>query len=128
MAASLYDYSGPYTATAGAAVGIGKAVKWSSGEVIQATAGTDVMVGIALDAATAQGDRIAVQVARGSVARAVVNGSGTAIAIGDPLTATTAGVLIKTTTSGNRVIARALAASTASGDIIPVLLVDEVVA
>lgn len=128
MAASLYDYSGPYPATAGAAVGIGKVVKWSSGEVIQATAGTDVMFGIALDAATAQGDRIGVQIARGSVARAVVNGSGTAIAVWDPLTATTAGVLIKTTTSGNRVIARALAASTASGDIIPVVIVDEVVA
>ena len=50
--------------------------------------------------------------------RARVDGSGTAIAVGDALTATTGGTLIKTTTSGNYVIGYALQAATAANDVI----------
>jgi hypothetical protein len=58
----------------------------------------------------------------GGAGFAKVNGSGTAIAAGDPLKTGASGILIKATAEDDIVVATALEPSTASGDVIEVLL------
>ena len=53
--------NGKATFKAGAAIAAGEFVKFSSGKVVKAAAATDVCVGVALDAAAADGDNIPVQ-------------------------------------------------------------------
>lgn len=131
--------------TANAAIPIGSPVKWVSpittGEeqprVTPSTAGTDISVGIAVDGdyrgtyggvdssvtpnpsnvANAAGQGVAVvEVGRVKV---VVDGSTASIAIGDALSPTTTGSgYMKKASSGDYVVARAMQASTAFGDII----------
>lgn len=56
----------------------------------------------------------------GGITRCIVDGSGTAIAIGDFIKSNGSGVGIQGATDKDRVIGKALAASSAAGDIIPV--------
>ena len=53
--------NGKATFKAGAAIAAGEFVKFSSGKVVKAAAATDVCIGVALDAAAADGDNIPVQ-------------------------------------------------------------------
>ena len=107
-------------ATAGAALTQYQAVKLSSGDVIPTTAGDEVLYGIVqYDAAS--GDEVAVQV--DGTGLALVDGSGTAIAVGDDLMAGSGGKLVKAVaTTGNIYIGRALGASSGDGDFIKVQL------
>ena len=54
------------------------------------------------------------------LSKAVVDGSGTAIVYGDRLKSNASGILVKAATDNDEVLAHALGASTASGDIITV--------
>ncbi|MEO8483335.1 MAG: capsid cement protein [Acidobacteriota bacterium] len=100
-----------YAVEAGAAVG----------QVDIADANADVILGILQNKPKA-GEAARVCTISGLITKAVVNGSGTNIAYGDPLQVANGGKLIKCVTDKNYYVARALAASTADGDIIDVML------
>lgn len=86
------------------------------------TAITETAWGIAQDSA-AIGGTVGVQV--GGVSKAVVDGSGTAIALGDLLSPGANGKLVKHDGGvGTKYFAEALGASSADGDIIEVLIFD----
>jgi len=87
----------------------------SSGKVVvkPATGVTDIFMGVALEAATASGQRIAV--ARpGCICYLNCSGNSTAVTSGCGLTATTGGVGIKTTTASDNIGAIAIEASSAA--------------
>lgn len=130
--------SGGFTGVATAAISAHRFVMIASGStdadlnVTAAAAGTSPIIGIATavnpssvtatyNTAAAAGD--SVQIARiGDIVYLEVNGNSTAIAVGDPLTATTAGVGVKSTTANDVVGAVALQAATTDGVLIPVLV------
>jgi hypothetical protein len=87
----------------------------SSGEVVRANAATDNIVGV-LQNKPRSGASATVGVS--GVSKVKLGGT---VAIGDAITTDSAGKGIATTTSGNTIAGRALAAGV-SGDIIPVLL------
>jgi hypothetical protein len=80
---------------------------------------TDVCLGILQDKPkSGEAGRVRVH----GVSKAVTDGSGTAIAIGDKLGTNTSGKLVKAHTADRPIIGTAMAASSADGTIIPVLL------
>jgi hypothetical protein len=87
----------------------------SNGEVVRANAATDVLIGV-LQNKPRSGASATVGVE--GISKVKLGGT---VAIGDAITSDSAGKGIATTTSGNTVAGRALAAGV-SGDIIPVLL------
>ncbi len=87
----------------------------TEGQVVQATAATHEVIGVTtMDAA----DKQSVGVQEDQIARVKLWGT---VAIGDKLTATTGGVAIATTTTGNFSFGIALKAGL-TGEFIPVLL------
>lgn len=117
MSQSQYSGSKGFHAT-NAISGAGYAVKLSSGQVVVATAGTDKIIGVTEDSAAA-GEVVSVRL-RSAPGTVKVKAGGT-IAVGDLVTATTAGKLIATTTAGDQVVGMALEAG-ASNDLVEVML------
>ena len=95
-------------------------VKLTAADTIGLTAAvTDITMGVLQNKPnTAQ----AAQVRIFGISKAVSDGSGTAIAVGDKLATSTAGKVVKTTTVGRPVVGTALNASTTDGGIVSVLL------
>lgn len=92
------------------------------GAAVVTTAITEEAWGIVQDSASASGT-VGVQIA--GVSKAVVDGSGTAIAFGDKLSPGANGKLLKHDGAGTTAyFGQALGASTADGDIIEVLIFD----
>ena len=104
--------NGKATFKAGAAIAAGEFVKFSSGKVVKAAAATDVCVGVALDAAAADGDNIPVQL-RTSGDTALVKAGGEVSQGG---TVTCLGTTVAT--AGTLQYGIALEAATASGQLI----------
>jgi len=119
---SQYNTSGhkAYVATS-AIAGEGYIVKLSSGEVVVATAATDKFIGVTTNKAAA-GEQTDIRL-RNAQGTAKVKAGGT-IAVGDYVTATTAGKAVATTTSGNLILGMALEAA-ADGDLFEVLLITD---
>lgn len=93
------------------ALGKGVAVKFSAGLIIAATAGTDAIVGVIdVDNDAGQQANVRLRSANGTA----IGRAGGDIAVGDLVTATTAGELIATTTDGDNVVGMAL--ETAAND------------
>jgi 2-methylcitrate dehydratase PrpD len=130
---------GPLTGevATGQTVLIGRAVvatsaSTSSKLVVQHAAGaTAHIVGVTLDPGTPPedggtgydaGELVSIGNIDGAVVLLEVNGLSTNIAVGDAITATTAGVGIKTTTNNNHLIGFALEPATADGVVIKVQL------
>lgn len=104
-----------YVATSALADGV--AVKLSSGNVVVATAGTDLTIGVTVGATAAGGTaNVRLRSAQGTIR---VQAGGT-VAVGDAVTATAAGKALTTTTAGNQILGYALEAG-ASGDFIEIL-------
>lgn len=93
------------------ALGKGVAVQFSAGLIIAATAGTQAIVGV-IDVDNDAGQ--AAQVRLRSASGTSIGRAGGNIAVGDLVTATTAGELIATTTDGDAVVGMAL--ETAAND------------
>ena len=87
------------------ALGKGVAVKFSSGNIVAATAGTDAILGV-IEVANDAGQSAHVRLR--SASGTSVGRAGGNIAVGDLVTATTAGELIATTTDGDAVVGMAL--------------------
>ena len=104
--------NGKATFKAGAAIAAGEFVKFSSGKVVKAAAATDVCVGVALDAAAADGDNIPVQLLT-SGDTALVKAGGEVSQGG---TVTCLGTTVAT--AGTLQYGIALEAATASGQLI----------
>jgi len=83
----------------------GVAVKFSTGNIVAATAGTDAIVGVT-DIAIAAGEDA--QVRLRSASGTAVGRAGGNIAVGDLVTATNGGELIATTTDGDAIVGMAL--------------------
>lgn len=84
------------------------------------TAGTEKLHGVAFKGATATASKLALQLT--GITKCLVDGSGSAIAVGDDLMMG-AGKLVKYVAStGNRPVARAEGASTADGDVIEITM------
>lgn len=104
--------NGKATFTAGAAIAAGEFVKLSSGKVVKASAAADVCIGVALDAAAADGDLVPVQLLT-SGDTALVKAGG-AVAQGG--TVSCLGTTVST--AGALQYGVALEAATASGQLI----------
>ena len=104
--------NGKATFKAGAAIDAGEFVKFSGGKVVKASAATDVCVGVALDAAAADGDNIPVQLLT-SGDTALVKAGGEVSQGG---TVTCLGTTVAT--AGTLQYGIALEAATASGQLI----------
>lgn len=86
----------------------GSAVKFSSGNIVVATAGTDDIVGtISVDNEAGYDANVVLRSASGTA----VGLAGGNVAIGDYVTATTGGDLIATTTAGDQVVGIAITAA-----------------
>lgn len=110
---SQYNTSGEKAYIATSALGDGVIVKLSSGQVVAATAGTDLIVGVTVGAVGAgEVANVRLRSAQGTIK---IKAGGT-IAVGDAITATTAGAGIATTTATHKVVGVALEAAS-SGDI-----------
>jgi len=98
----------------------GTMVKFDSdGTVIAATAGTDVIIGVA-EQATAIGGQCPVILRSGQGTCKVV--ASTTVSVGAKLTATTSGQAVTTTTDKDEIVGVALEAATAQGDLIEVMI------
>lgn len=95
-------------------IGRGRIVKLSSGKVVVATAGTDKSVGVV--ETEADDGRVAGVRLRSAQGTLLVKAGGN-IAVGDAVTATTAGAGIATTTAGDHVVGYALETGV-SGDLV----------
>ena len=93
------------------ALGEGVAVKFSSGYIVAATAGTDKIIGVT-DVSNDAGQDAQVRLRSGCGTASLRAGGN--IAVGDYVTATTAGEHIATTTAGNEIVGCAL--ETAAND------------
>ena len=100
--------------TAGAAVAANRIVKFATGKVVQASAGTDVLLGISVNAAAAADD--ACKVAASGIAYVA---AGAAVSAGDYVTADSNGKAV-TATSGKNYVGMALEAAAAADDLIAV--------
>lgn len=87
----------------------GSAVKLTAGLLVAATAGTDLTIGVVNSIAYANGQ---IDVHLRSSAGTICALAGGTIAVGDAVTATTAGAVITTTTAGNQILGYALEAAT----------------
>jgi|GEM_PF-1446077 len=96
-------------------------VTQESDEQVALAGTTTKITGILQDDPDAENE--AASVAIGGISKLVVDGNAGAIACGDKLAADAAGKGVKTTTDLDDYGAIALAASTAAGDIIPVIVV-----
>lgn len=105
------------------ALGEGVAVKFSTGYIVAATAGTDAIVGV-IDTPNDAGQDAMVRL-RSAAGTAIARAGGT-IAVGDLVTATTAGELIATTTDGDAVVGMALEAASNDGFFEVMLMTDRV--
>lgn len=94
------------------ALDVGVAVKLDTGYIVAATAGTDDIIGV-IDTPNDAGQQANVRLR--SASGTAVGRAGGNIAIGDYVTATTAGELIATTTDGNQVVGIALEAAANDG-------------
>jgi hypothetical protein len=94
------------------ALGVGVAVKLSAGLIIAATAGTDDIIGV-IDVANDAGQQANVRLR--SASGTAIGRAGGNVAIGDYVTATTAGELIATTTDGDQTVGIALEAAANDG-------------
>lgn len=108
----------PQTLIAGAAVARNRLVKISSGLAIQGAAATDECVGVSVETAAASGDTIAVAPLNFSK---VEIESGAAISIGALITSDSVGRAV-TASTGNAISGQALAAASAAGQFITVLV------
>ncbi len=114
---SQFNTSGSKGYTATAALTDGVIVKLSAGNVVVATAGTDLSIGVTVgSAAIGTVANIRLRSAEGT---SKVQAGGT-IAVGDAVTATAAGKALTTVTAGNQVFGYALEAGV-SGDFIEVM-------
>lgn len=93
------------------ALGVGVAVKFATGFIVAATAGTDAIIGV-IDVANDAGQDANVRLR--SASGTAIGRAGGNIAVGDLVTATTAGELIATTTDGDAIVGMAL--ETAAND------------
>lgn len=122
MLDSVFYGTAQITATADAAIAQYIAVKRTDTAndypKVDVSGAGDEAAGIAVTP-VASGSTVAAYAYDG-IGRAKVNGSGTAIGIGDYLKSGAAGVLVKTTTPGDFVVAQSNGISTADGDIIAV--------
>lgn len=105
------------------ALGKGVAVKFSSGKIVAATAGTDAIVGV-IDVDNDAGQAAQVRLRSGS--GTAIGRAGGNIAVGDLVTATTAGELIATTTDGDAVVGMALETAANDGFFEFMLMTDRV--
>lgn len=95
----------------------------SSMVVKAATADTNFPIGVTVSKTTSADEQVAI--ATDGIVNVYVDGSGTSLDIGTKIVATTAGVGVSVTTADDtaqEVLGVALAPSSASGDIIPVLI------
>ncbi len=106
------NVNGKATFTAGAAIAAGEFVKFSSGKVVKCSAATDVAIGVALDAASASGDLVPVQLLTSG--DTVLVKAGGAVAQGG--TVSCLGTTVST--AGALQYGIALEAASASGDVI----------
>jgi hypothetical protein len=98
----------------------GHAVKFSSGNIVVATAATDKIIGVIdVDNDAGQDAHVRLRSAEGTA----IGLAGGTIAVGDRVTATTDGTLIATTTAADEVVGMALeaAASGAEFEFMPAL-------
>lgn len=104
--------------TAGEAINAGTPVKLSGTSVVGTAAGTDDAIGICT-ATVASGEQAAVLV--DGIGKCLVNGSGTAIAVGDELMPGD-NLLVKAAGgAANRVVARALQSTSGNGALIDIV-------
>lgn len=94
------------------ALGKGVAVKFSAGLIVAATAGTDAIIGV-IDTDNDAGQEA--QVRLRSASGTAIGRAGGNVAVGDYVTATTAGELIATTTDGDQVVGMAIEAAANDG-------------
>ena len=114
---SQFNTSGEKGYVATAALGDGVIVKLSSGQVVVATAGADVSIGVIVGATAAGGTaNVRLRSAQGTLK---VQAGGT-VAVGDAVTATAAGKAITTVVAANQILGYALEAGV-SGDMIEVM-------
>ncbi len=102
-------------------VGYGVKRGTAAKSMVLGTAGACIGVLIETDVANGQAGTV---MRKGICEFAVTDGSGTAIAVGDPLTTNASGKFIKAATAGHMVIARAEGASSADGTQITIELLD----
>lgn len=114
---SQYNTSGHKGFVATAALEKGIAVALSGGEVVSATAGTAVILGVTTHAVDA-GQVVDVRL-RSAQGTSTAQAGGN-VAVGDAVTATTGGQVITTTTANDQIVGYALEAGVA-GDFIEVL-------
>lgn len=91
----------------------GTAVKFDSGNIVVATAGTDDIIGV-IDVASTATQNANVRLRSGS--GTAVGRAGGTITVGANVTATTAGELIVTTTAQDEIVGVALEAAVADGE------------
>ena len=104
--------NGNITYTAGGSIAKGDFVKFSSGKVVTCTGDTDAAIGVALDAATASGEIIPVAILGAFTGTCPVKATE-AVSAGAHVNPT-GGAAAK----GDKCVALALEAATASGDMI----------
>ena len=104
------------------ALGEGVAVKFATGKIVAATAGTDAIVGV-IDTANDAGQDAQVRLRGCGTA---IGRAGGNIAVGDLVTATTAGELIATTTDGDVIVGMALETAVNDGFFEMMLMTDRV--
>lgn len=98
-------------------------LKTTDPATVQQSGSGEAIIGVLQDTATASGKDV--QVATGGISLLKVDGSGTPIAAGDFIMAGASGIGVKLAGSAGTlrpVVGQAMAASTASGDLIPVLI------
>ena len=107
--------NGKATFTAGAAIAAGEFVKFSSGKVVKASAATDVCIGVALDAAAADGDLVPVQLLTSGDTALVKAGDAVcvveAMKLFNPIKAPTAGKITFLVEHGRQVVKGQVVAS-----------------
>lgn len=124
MTTRLHDPKGIITKVADAALATAFTLvklKTTDPEKVQQSGSGEAVFGILLQTAGASGDRV--EVCTDGYCLLKVDGSGTAIAAGDPIMAGASGVGVKLAGAAGTlrpVIGYACAPSTASGDLIPI--------
>jgi len=109
----------PISMTAGAAIAIARFVKMSGAKVIQCAADTDDAVGVSMEPAAADLDRIAVAKYNGCKTEVT---AGAAIVAGVPVASDATGRAV-TAVTGDRILGYAQTATAAAGEVVTVLLV-----
>lgn len=113
----MFDMSAPANADLSAATF--KALKWVTGKKVDVAGAGEVVCGVLQNKPKADE---AAAIRHAGTTKLVVDGSGTAILVGDKLKADGSGRGIKTTVDGDEMIGYAMEASSAANDIIEVQL------